>query len=110
MIAVDTVIAILFLHLLGDFLLQSDWMAINKSKSAWALWCHCMVYSLCFTVFGAAFACITFVTHSLTDAITSRINAELWAANKRHWFFVGIGVDQFFHYSTLLLTYVLLRG
>jgi hypothetical protein len=35
----------LILHLIGDYLTQSDWMAHNKTKAWWPAYCHAMVYS-----------------------------------------------------------------
>ena len=95
-------------HFIGDFLLQSDWMAINKSKRIEALLLHVAVYSLCFVWLGLAFVAATIVTHFAVDFVTSRVNAKLWAANQRHWFFVCIGFDQLLHYTTLAWTYRLL--
>jgi hypothetical protein len=109
MVEVSVVIIILALHLLGDFFLQSDWMAVNKSKSYKALAVHCFVYASCFALFGLSFFIVTYFTHLVTDGITSRITSRLYTAGKRHWFFVVIGVDQFIHYVTLLLSYVFLR-
>lgn len=126
-------LALILLHFIGDWLLQSDSMGINKSKSwKWLLY-HTSVYSLCFLPFyGVAFVLITFITHTVTDAITSRITTKLWfidfkpvevdfkkdphwnwplyaRVNKnRHWFFVVIGADQLCHYITLAWTYRLL--
>jgi hypothetical protein len=31
-------------HLIGDYLLQNDWMAINKKKSSWACLYHVLSY------------------------------------------------------------------
>lgn len=35
----------LILHLIGDYVTQSDWMAQNKTKSTWAAFCHATIYS-----------------------------------------------------------------
>lgn len=91
----------LFMHWIGDFFLQTDWMAINKSKRWDALALHAAVYAMCFLWWGLAFALLTFALHGATDAFTSRITARLWAAGERHWFFVVIGLDQLIHYYTL---------
>jgi hypothetical protein len=36
-------------HLVGDYLLQNEWMAINKSKNTWIGWIaatsHCLLYT-----------------------------------------------------------------
>lgn len=98
-------IAILATHFIADFICQTDWMAVNKSVSWKALLIHTAVYSICFSYFGLLFVVITFLFHTATDAITSRITSKLWVANERHWFFVTIGADQLIHYITLFLTY-----
>lgn len=116
-------ITLLFLHFIGDFLLQSDWMALNKSKRFDALAIHCLVYSACFIPFlGWRFATVTFLVHLLTDALTSQATSKLWffdqmeqigggplwrvrpRLERRHWFFVMIGFDQFLHFTQLILT------
>jgi len=38
----------LLAHLCGDYILQSDWMAQNKTKRSWPAFVHALLYSLCF--------------------------------------------------------------
>ena len=58
----------LILHLFGDFVTQSDWMAINKSKRSWPAFCHASLYSLPFFLIGSAPAvAVIFGTHFLID-------------------------------------------
>ena len=40
----------LILHLIGDYLLQSDWMALNKTKCSKAAAVHAITYSLPFLI------------------------------------------------------------
>lgn len=123
-------LSLLVVHFVADFLLQNNWMALNKSKKLEALTLHCLVYSLCFfPLWGWKFFLITFWTHWLVDFVTSRITSKLWFIDfkkpdpvtegdltfcygfaevfpvKRHWFFVAIGFDQLIHAATLALTY-----
>jgi hypothetical protein len=103
---------ILTAHFVGDFVFQSDWMAVNKSKSYSILAMHVITYTLTLLISlipielpgTLAWVAINGVVHYIQDAITSRINAKLWAAGQRHWFFVGIGADQLLHYITLFVT------
>jgi uncharacterized protein DUF3307 len=97
-------VILLAIHFVADFILQSDWMATNKSKNWRALLCHTALYALCFSLYGWAFVFITFALHTLTDAITSKITSYLWKQNARHWFFVVIGADQLIHYGCLAWT------
>lgn len=130
-IPLSVVISLLLLHVVGDFILQSGWMALNKSKHWDPLVLHTSIYSLCFYPLGWRFVGITFLLHTLTDAITSRITARLWFIDlservkgtvkwptfefarvyprKRYWFFLTVGIDQFIHAITLFCTYKLLN-
>lgn len=107
---------VLVVHFIADFVLQSNWMAQNKSHDAKALCAHCAVYLLCllacapflakylaiqFTPAAALWALFNMVAHLLTDLVTSRINKRLWNAKRVHGFFVGIGADQLIHALTL---------
>lgn len=122
-------LSLLVLHFVGDFLLQSDWMALNKSKQWRPLLLHTVVYSSCFIWFGLGFSVTTFFLHTATDYVTSRITSRLWFidlnlseafghtlvsakvnAGKRHWFFTMIGLDQLIHFVTLAVTYRWLVG
>jgi hypothetical protein len=99
------IILLMILHFIADFILQSDWMAQNKSKYLYPLFVHCITYASCFLFFGPIFGLITFICHFITDFFTSKLNSYLYTKN-RHWFFVGIGADQLIHNITLILTYV----
>src|SRR5688572_29253380 len=59
----------LLLHLLGDYVLQSHWMAQNKGKCSYAAAAHAITYSLPFLLLRPswlAFAVIL-ITHFLID-------------------------------------------
>ena len=92
------------MHLFADFILQTDQMAINKSKSNFWLTLHIACYSVPFLIFGWKFALVNAIGHWITDFITSRITSYLWKKEERHWFFVTIGIDQAIHLTTLILT------
>lgn len=60
----------LIAHLVGDYLAQNDWMALNKKRHTWHCVVHCMVYTATLELFTGwpiwAFA-IVFVTHFIQD-------------------------------------------
>jgi len=58
----------------------------------------------------ALFCLITFITHTITDYFTSRLNSKLWEQGKVHNFFVALSFDQILHYVQLFLTYWFLAG
>lgn len=58
----------LILHLLGDYFLQSHWMAINKTKSFLPAFLHATLYSLPFFFVGSWKAVLFIaVTHFFID-------------------------------------------
>lgn len=108
MIELSTIIMILCLHFVSDFILQSNWMAQNKSKSNLALSTHVLVYSLPFMLIGFWYAIINASLHFIIDYFTSRATSKLWKEEKVHWFFVVIGLDQTLHFICLFSTYVII--
>lgn len=112
---------ILVWHFFADFMLQTNWQAMNKSRRNSALFNHVLTYSFSWLlpfgfVFGfwkaLLFTIITFIFHFITDYITSRVNTILANEVKKtgvwHDFFVSVGFDQILHYIQLFLTYYLI--
>jgi hypothetical protein len=65
MITADQLIA----HAVGDYLLQSDWMANNKTKALSVALVHALAYSLPFLFFRPSFDAfmVILVTHAAID-------------------------------------------
>lgn len=103
---INILLIIIWLHFIADFLFQSDWMAINKSKNIKALLVHCIIYTLPFFLFSTPwFWIFVFSSHLIIDGISSKVTTWLHKKNERHWFFVVIGFDQAIHMTTLVLLY-----
>ena len=107
---VENILIIIWLHFIADFLLQSQWMGVNKSKNSWVLGLHCYIYALPFVYFGFYYALLNGILHFIVDFITSRMTSRLYEKKEYHWFFVTIGADQAIHMTSLILTYVWLKG
>jgi hypothetical protein len=63
-------VGILLGHLVGDYLLQNKWMAMNKSASSIKCLIHCILYTLAvcvFTNFHPAWIAIVFASHFIID-------------------------------------------
>lgn len=107
-------------HFWGDFVMQTHWMATNKSKSIKALSAHVGVYTGFIAVFAlsvalggymtilgaGAFIAINSVLHFMTDFCTSRITSRYWSQGKLHEFFVVVGLDQLLHFVFLFISLV----
>lgn len=113
-ISLTAVLLIIWAHWIGDFILQSDYHAQNKSKNSFILGEHVFLYSIplaCIGLFipvSLVWVFFNAVAHFCTDWITSRITSKLWAKKQVHWFFVTIGADQAIHFTTLFVSYVFL--
>ena len=76
----------LILHLIGDYLTQSDWMAQNKTKRWWPAYCHAVIYSLPFFLLtgfstrGQRAWLVIFWTHLLIDRFRMA-RYVVWAKN-----------------------------
>jgi hypothetical protein len=103
--------------------MQTDYMAMNKSKSNHALMEHIKSYTI--GMFFGLFPVMLMITdtsvyliifwivlngllHGATDYLTSRKTSELWKNGEIHEFFIVIGLDQLIHAITLFYTYYLI--
>lgn len=59
----------LLLHLIGDYVTQTDWMARTKVSTTFAALCHAVVYSLPFLLLSPSLAAISVIalSHFLID-------------------------------------------
>jgi hypothetical protein len=87
----------LILHLFGDYVTQSDWMASEKTKSSIAAGAHALVYSLPFLLLtesllmprGMRQWMVILVTHFLIDRFRLAryvVYAKNWIAPTRYWY------------------------
>lgn len=125
MLYTATLVMVLVMHWLADFVFQTDAMAKGKSKSNRVLTSHVLTYTmiglilvapamLVMTVLGlkhearlymAALPMVWLLNapfHWVTDYYTSRWSGRLWAQGRVHDFFVVIGLDQLIHQLTLV--------
>jgi hypothetical protein len=57
-------------HLVGDYILQNDWMALNKKISSLHCGVHCLIWTACVVLFAAwgwKAAAFLFVAHFVQD-------------------------------------------
>lgn len=70
-------------HFIGDFLLQTDWMALNKNKKTWNCLVHVMIYTACFLVLTISWKALLFigVTHFIIDRFPILLRRFIWRRN-----------------------------
>lgn len=101
-------IAIIWVHLIADFALQSRYIAIRKGKEIRYLLLHGLIYFACMLTFGIWFASINAVLHISVDFITSKFTSKFYKENNDYMFYLTIGIDQSIHLSVLLITFMMI--
>jgi len=76
-------IVFLLCHFVGDFWLQTDWMALNKSKNTWNCIVHVLIYTSCFFILTLSWKALLFIgiTHFILDRWPIIIRRLLWLKN-----------------------------
>lgn len=93
---IETLVKLLFCHVVGDFLLQNEYIAKGKGQNWYLLFVHCVLYALPFYIgFGLCWQ-LGFIAllHFPIDAMKAR------------WKMINEPTDQFLHYI-LCLTYLI---
>lgn len=78
------------MHLVGDYILQSDWMATEKTKRMFPALVHALVYSLGFLYFRPSLTALAviFGSHYLIDRYRIAryvVWAKNWIGPNRPW-------------------------
>lgn len=96
MVIAETIILLLACHLIGDYVLQSAFIAETKGKNWYHLFVHCFLYSVPFFIcFGLTWhLSIIFVAHMIIDTLKARYDK------------INYWQDQVLHYMTCLLYFI----
>lgn len=90
---VNTILLLVICHMLGDYFLQTDFIASTKGKNWYHLIVHCMLYIVPFiVVFGLDWRIyVLLVSHLIIDPLKARYNKLTYLQ------------DQIFHYLIMLI-------
>ena len=90
---VELILKLLFCHLVGDYVLQSDFIAKTKGENWYHLLVHCVLYVLPFYIaFGLTWQLLfIFVVHVAVDSLKARYNK------------ISYVTDQYCHYFAMLV-------
>lgn len=89
----EKTIQLLFFHLLGDYVLQTPFLAETKGKDSYHMFVHCALYCLPFYIrFGLDPRLLSmFFLHFGIDSLKARYNR------------IGFAMDQVLHYAVLYI-------
>lgn len=89
----EILLKLIMCHAVGDYVLQTDYMATAKGKDWYVLIMHCICYTVPFAVvFGIEWKlAVIFVTHVVTDALKAKYHK------------INLAKDQIIHYVTALV-------
>ena len=75
-------VGVLLAHLVGDYLLQSHWMANEKTKHWWPAWAHALTYGVPFLLVTQSPAALAVIvgTHAVIDRYRLARHV-VWAKN-----------------------------
>jgi len=84
-----------FLHMVGDYVTQNNWMANNKTSNSLkgyiACFIHALIYSIPFLIIGSISAVfIIFVTHFLID----KYRLAKYLVQIKNWCFTPSGFPE----------------
>ena len=90
---IKVMIVLIFCHLVGDYTLQTDFIAKTKGENWYHLIVHCALYCLPFFVFfGLTWQLsFIFITHMMIDPLKARYNK------------INYVTDQLLHYVVMLV-------
>ena len=90
---IELLLKLVFCHLIGDYVLQIDFIARTKGENWYHLFVHCVLYCLPFYVcFGINWRLlIILVTHLIIDSLKARYKK------------ISYTQDQVIHYITMLI-------
>jgi len=88
----EKIIILIVCHLIGDYVLQSDFIANTKGSNWYHLFVHCVLYCVPFLImYGLVWQLVvTFILHLIVDSLKARYKQ------------ISYVQDQLIHYLTLV--------
>lgn len=73
----------LLVHIFGDYLLQSDWCAMNKAKRTLPCLIHVLIYTACFLILTTSWKALLVIggVHFILDRWPIIIRRLIWLKN-----------------------------
>ena len=105
-------VVLLTAHLLGDFVLQNDFLAKNKGNNIFIMCIHCYLWSIAifvgFIILNLNIGLLTFLFLFITHFIIDQWKCSIEDKSKALTF--DLYVDQSLHGLIIILVFLMLRG
>lgn len=79
-------------HLIGDYILQTHWMALGKLKKTWIAFVHGFFYTIPFLFLTHSLGALTVI--GVTHAIIDRYKVAMFITRLKNWHFEGNGYPE----------------
>lgn len=92
------IIILIMCHLIGDYVLQNDFIAKTKGENWYHLFVHCVLYCVPFMIvdiFSLTGIILLFITHIIIDPLKARYNKITYTQ------------DQLLHYAVIAILFIL---
>lgn len=110
MIILNTIIKLILCHLVGDYVLQIDYLAKTKGNNFYHLLAHCFLYAIPFYIcFGFVWQLIPLISlHIIIYFLKAKkIYVFIYPKGKQKQIYVmPYWLDQVLHYATCLLYFI----
>lgn len=92
----EKILVLVFCHLIGDYVLQCDFIAKTKGENRYHMLVHCLLYCVPFYfIFGMTWQLgVILLMHGIVDPLKASFNKISYTA------------DQVIHYLTLLVYFI----
>lgn len=89
----EKLLELIFCHFIGDYFLQTDYLAANKGQDFYIMLAHCILYCAPFyLLFGCVYQlAYIFLVHLIVDTLKARYKM------------FGLATDQLLHLLAMLL-------
>lgn len=85
------VLTLIMCHLIGDYVLQNDFIAKTKGENTYHMFIHCMLYCLPFTlVFNWWQLIVLYISHVFVDTLKARFNKITYIQDQAIHYFILI--------------------
>ena len=90
--SVEDIITLMMCHAIGDYVLQSDFIATTKGQNWYHLFIHSILYTIPFYIYFhfSWKIMVTIISHIIIDALKARYNKINYIEDQIFHYFIGL--------------------